>query len=73
MVLDLMVGATVFHVLSDLSSFAFISLRKTERFTLIAFLLCDCLCYVSLPRGILGWYVVCDHGDCGISWSNTLL
>ena len=34
-------------------------------FTLFTFLV-SCDCYVALPHGALGWYVVCD---CGISWS----
>ena len=27
---------------------------------------CDCLCYVALPCGAVGWPAVCN---CGISWS----
>ena len=37
---------------------------KEERdccFALIVFLMsCFCLCYVTLPHGVVGWYVVCD-------------
>ena len=36
----------------------------------IALLLsCGCSCYVSRPRGAMGWSVVCDFG---ISWTYSL-
>ena len=62
-----------------LYSFCIILLRERERerereradcFTLILLLLRNsCLCAVSIPRGVMGWSMVCD---CGISWSHSL-
>ena len=51
-------------VLSDLSSFEIISLRKNEfRFTFIVFCCRGCQCYVSLPHGSLSWSMnVAFHG-----------
>ena len=43
-------------------------LDKEERagcFTLIFFLIsysCDCWCFLTLPRGAVGWSAVCDCG-----------
>ena len=43
-------------------------MRKREReragcFTLFVFLVsCDCLCYVALPHGAVGWSAVCVRG-----------
>ena len=62
-----------FALLCVHSSFAIISLRKRE---LVALLLlcseCHCRYYRSftLPRGAMGWSVLCD---CGISWSYSLI
>ena len=51
-------------VLSVLSSFANTLVGRS--FTLIVFLVsCDCDCSVALPRGVVGWSVVCN---CSISW-----
>ena len=55
-------------LLSVLSSFAVILLRKREIvscFTFIVFMLsCGCLCSVSLPHDSMGWSAV---SDCGIT------
>ena len=46
-------------ILIVLSSFANTLVGRS--FTLIAFLVsCDCDCSVALPRGVVGWSVVCD-------------
>ena len=42
---------------------------ERERAACFTFLPCDCLCYVALPRGAVGWFVVCD---CDISSSYSL-
>ena len=48
-------------VISVLSSFAITWLGKRELVAVMAFLLsCDCECSLSLPRGAIGWSVVCD-------------
>ena len=60
-------------MLSVLSSFLIISLKKSEQvvFTLIVFLLFMRLLALAVPHpyGDVGWSAVCD---CGISWSHSL-
>ena len=53
-----------FAVLCVISSFAIISLGKIEVVALV--LLCGCYWSFTLPRGAMGWSLVCDSG---ISWS----
>ena len=48
-----------YAVLSVLSIFAIILMGKRELIALILIvnlMYCDCLCFVALPRGIVGWY-----------------
>ena len=55
-------------LLNVLSSFAIILTRKRELVAFNYFIVfrmsCYCKCSVALPRGAVGWSVVCD---CGIS------
>ena len=57
----------MFHVLLCiallLSSFVIILIGKRELVALLVFMV-SCDCYVALPHGAMGWYVV---SDCDIS------
>ena len=60
-----------FVVLCVLSSFAIIVMGKREKVALLLSFCMSCRCYCSLtlPRGVMGWSVVCDYG---ISWLYSL-
>ena len=57
-------------VLSILSSFTIILLRKRYLDVLLKLFSCSYGCSVCLPRGAVGWYMV---SDCGIYQSRLIL